>query len=43
MRLAATDCVSQYCEHIKNEIFECDGTEEIVKLANEFFELMPNL
>jgi hypothetical protein len=29
------------CKHVGGEVFDCDSVEEIVKRANEFFNLMP--
>lgn len=31
------------CENIANEIFECGNLEALIKRADDFFELMPNV
>lgn len=39
----AIDCVNKDCEKIHTEVFRTDDIENVVLLANKFFDLMPSV
>ena len=39
----AIECITQSCEQLHTEVFRTDNIEEIIGLAERFFDLMPDL
>ena len=38
----AIECITQDCERLYTEVFRADSVGRLVKMANRFFELMPD-
>lgn len=40
---AAIECVTQDCEQLHTEVFRTEDIEEVIRRADQFFRLMPNV